>query len=225
MISIGDVLYLQHDENKVTVIQRFKCKVMNVEGDTFYTDYPVDEATNRVAYFKTDDEVSASFIQRDTKVNYQFTTRVVGRHKDQIPLLVWEKPSAEEMSSEQRREYVRVDTLLDVAVHSIDETFHPFVTQTLDISGGGCSIVTPHEHMFRGGTKLDLWFSIPDDKKKENHPIRLTGRVVRDNLETGSGPLATSIQFHQILEADRQKIVRYTFARQLELRKRKFEDG
>ncbi|MFB4163439.1 flagellar brake domain-containing protein [Alteribacillus sp. JSM 102045] len=72
-------------------------------------------------------QLSAWFIGTDQAV-YSFETEGKGRQKDKIKVILISDPGRI-----QRRNYVRIDASIDVAVHPLNNDFSPFLTSTLDI--------------------------------------------------------------------------------------------
>ncbi|MGL4523858.1 MAG: flagellar brake protein [Bacilli bacterium] len=222
MLSIGDTLHLQKEEGEI--VTRYKCKVMNIDEKNIFTDYPVDEATGKICFFMTDQKFMGSFLTKTDKVNYTFMTFVVGRVKENnIPMLMLSRPSEEGLSKEQRREFVRVEAFLPVAVHpdvSIKGSFPQFTSQTIDLSAGGCAVITKKEKILTKNMQLMVYIAVPDEKKNEIYYMKINARVVRDAVPYTNRQFLVSIAFCDMNEAERQKLVRYSFARQLEARKK-----
>ncbi|HWI06858.1 MAG TPA: PilZ domain-containing protein [Solirubrobacteraceae bacterium] len=110
----------------------------------------------------------------------------------------------------QRREYVRVDAVLDVAVASAGEP-DGRTAIAVNISGSG-AVVSQLEGL-APGDPVDLWLRLAAAEP----PVMVSGRIVR---ETDQHLLA--VHFEQLATADRERIVHYVFARQrLELQRMK----
>ena len=110
----------------------------------------------------------------------------------------------------QRREYVRVDAVLDVAVAPAGDADRRTAV-AVNISGSGA--VVSHLEGLAPGDRVDLWLRLAPHEPQ----IMVGGRVVR---ETGEHLLA--VHFEQLAAADRERIVHYVFERQrLELQRMK----
>lgn len=158
--------------------------------------------------------ITGRFI-RDGAV-YEF--RAVYREHRLQPLPVWIVSPAFDIAKVQRRSFYRIETYLPVTLQ-IDPGSLPeqpklaaVNLQSKDISGGGIRVIT--KALFDVGTGVLLEFSLPGKM-----PIRTRGRVVRSEA---SAPESTihwvSIEFMDIDEHDRKKIVSFVFKKQLEQR-------
>ncbi|WP_164917227.1 flagellar brake domain-containing protein [Clostridium sp. JN-9] len=142
---------------------------------------------------------------------YKFKTIVTGRKRDNIYVILLKYPS--NIVKIQRRNYVRIETLIDVNCTLADDTkktdiFDAVVT---DISGGGLKIVTK-KHL-RMGSNLIINLPI----KEEN--LVLKGRVVRHELNVDKKHVC-GIAFKDMLNENREKIIRYIFELMREQRKK-----
>jgi len=91
-----------------------------------------------------------------------------------------------------------------------------FVATTVDISGGGLSMITDSSLHLQAEDELECWLLVPFRNGNIEH-IPFIGAVVRTKpVQQG---LMVMMRIAEISESDRQKIVRYVFERQIELRK------
>lgn len=125
------------------------------------------------------------------------TGRVVGRADGGgVPLV---RIALDESSVIQRREFVRVDTTVEVDVRVHGEQYR---ASTLDLSGAGARVAV------QGGLELDqnavvtLVLYLPDSPS-----IEARGVVVRVD---GDGVFA--FHFIEIAQRDQERVVRYVFA-------------
>jgi PilZ domain len=108
----------------------------------------------------------------------------------------------------QRRDFVRVDTALEVRLwHCDDEddpiqALEPVESHTISLSGGGM-LVADASGFYLGQT---FWFELP---LPDSHVVQGRGRFVRDAGEDRLGG-----QIEQITEKSRDRLVRYVFERQ-----------
>lgn len=214
MLNVGDtlILELKHSEER----DKFKCRVVDIRGSQIAIDYPVNEKTSRTGFFLEGTQFKASFIAKDSAV-YMFDTEVQARKKLNIPVLILDYPDKDEFVKIQRREFVRVDTAIDVAIHPPNNEFQPFTTITADISAGGVAIYLPERHRIRQGMKLKAWFVLPL-QNGEYHYLKVDCSVIRvipGEKERDKAPL----KFEDIKEAERQLFLRLCFDRQLSMRK------
>lgn len=218
LLNIGDTIYLELDDEKDEVKQRFKCRLVDRVKEFLFIDYPINEITKRAGFFHDGTQFRASFIGQDQAV-YLFETQLRGRKKGNIPMLVLVDPGKEKYIRIQRRQYVRVDTSVDVAVHPMNDEFSPFVTVTADISGGGIALLLPNKHKLPEGKEIYCYICLHMQSGEIKY-IRATCHVIRIVQPKDSPRAKASIQFMEINEHDRQTIIRYCFERQLYLRKK-----
>src|SRR5690606_3509678 len=143
MLNIGDQLILELKNTEEE--EKFKCKVVEMKNDYLFIDYPISLKTNRTAFFIDGTQFKCSIVTKDNSV-YYFETEIKSRVKREIPMLMISYPGDNQLIKIQRRQYVRIETAVDVAVHSLHGEFTPFVTVTDDISAGGAAIIVP-EHI------------------------------------------------------------------------------
>ncbi|WP_052738048.1 flagellar brake protein [Bacillus sp. SA1-12] len=119
----------------------------------------------------------------------------------------------------QRREYVRVDTTLDVAVHPLENEFLPFSAVTADISAGGAAILIPNSTQLSQDQELVIWFSLPFQDENIDY-IKVEAKILRlipaENVRFYKVPL----QFKNIDELTRQKLIRFCFQQQIQMRRK-----
>ena len=147
---------------------------------------------------------------------YQF--RVVYREHRLLPLPVWVVSPAYDITKVQRRSFYRIETYLPVTLQadpgSLPENLKAAAVnlQSKDISGGGVRVIS--KTLFDVGTGVLLEFSLPGKM-----PIRTRGKVVRSEASAPESSIHwVSIEFTDIDEHDRKKIVSFVFKKQLEQR-------
>ncbi len=217
MLNIGDTLYLDIEDEKEEK-QSFKCRLVDKVQEYFFIDFPINIQTKKVGFFHDGTQFAASFIGKDQAV-YSFQTQLVGRKKGRIPMLIIRDPGRDKYIRIQRRQHVRVDASVDVAVHPTDTEFTPFVSVTADISGGGLALVLPRNHSIPVGRDILCWLSLPLQTGEIKY-VQALCHVIRIIPTKDSPREKASIQFTKINENDRQTIIRFVFERQLYLRKK-----
>ena len=103
----------------------------------------------------------------------------------------------------QRRDYVRVDVALPVTYEPMGASGWTAETNTLNISAGGFLLSEPE------GLRLGEQMHFTIDLGGEEEPLVVWGEAVR---ETSGGALG--IQFLQLSDKDRERLVRWVFARE-----------
>ncbi len=148
------------------------------------------------------------------EVAYKFSSQVLREDLNgQVPLLIIKRP--ERIERHQRRNWVRMRTTLTVHCAAArllqpEEEATLLTGKILDLSGGG--ILLEVETDCRPGDQLLLTIHLPDGEMK------CLGEVRRILGKDGSH--AYGIQFLLIGEKDRDRIVRYIFQMQRNLRQK-----
>jgi c-di-GMP-binding flagellar brake protein YcgR len=153
----------------------------------------------------------------DEKATYSFETEVSDRDMGVGPTISTARPLS--IKRTQRRNFVRLDSNLSLVFNIIsdelDEAGKPLKGLTLDISGGG--------------TRFESNLSLPEGIVLEmniNLPrigtVSALGKVVRTTATKNSVKkhYIIGVQFMIIEEKERDKIIRYIFDKQRELRQR-----
>lgn len=212
-IKLGTSLILEaYDEESN---ERFKCKVIEQQDNMLYIDYPVSTETHRTAFLIEGTRFRVTFVD-ELKVGYAFKTRVVGRKKGNIPTIQLVLPKDEEFQKIQRREYVRVETPVDVAVFR-NEQFSQYVAE--DISAGGLAIVVSSLTEFQALERVELTIALPFENRAEGvRYVETTAEVIR--IFERDGIFIVPMRFTETDEIDKQLIIRFCFERQLQMRKK-----
>ena len=127
-------------------------------------------------------------------------------------------PSPEEFLKIQRREYVRVETKVDVSIE-FDGQFTPLITE--DLSAGGLAVILNRSVNFREGDEVKLTIVLPYSNGDIKY-VHTTAIIVRA-FEKDEVRIA-SIQFTDTDDIDKQHIVRFCFERQLLVRKKELNE-
>jgi c-di-GMP-binding flagellar brake protein YcgR len=136
-------------------------------------------------------------------------------------MLILSYPGDEHLVKIQRRQYVRVETTADVAVHPTNSEFKPFTTVTDDISAGGAAILINDKHGILAGQTLQLWVVLPM-QSGEIHYLKVKSKVVR-LIPLDDSRMKASLQFVDMSPQDRQLFLRFSFDRQLLMKKKGLE--
>lgn len=216
MIQIGDLLTLEvrHAEQ----IEKFKCRLVDRKGNTLFIDYPISLRTNKTAYLFDGTHLSATFIGQDGTSVYLFESEIIGRVKNNIPMLLLAYPGEERLLKIQRRSYVRIEAAVDIAIHPMNGEFPPFTALTDDISAGGAAVLIPKGMQLQQGMMIKTWFVLIL-QNGEYHYLTLSSRVIRviDYNETRD---KLSLQFIEISNMERQLLLRFCFEKQLQNKKK-----
>ncbi|HBQ86553.1 MAG TPA: hypothetical protein DER33_00415 [Syntrophomonas sp.] len=142
-------------------------------------------------------------------MTYAFSTAVMGRKWQNIPLLVIKKPDT--FIKIQRRNYMRLPIKLESYFRVVGDESDFKKAETLNISGGGALIIT--EEAIEEGQNIEFELYIPN-----RNPFFCLAKVVR-LLERGTekgGKNKAAIEYCDIAESKRDKIINYIFEKQRE---------
>jgi c-di-GMP-binding flagellar brake protein YcgR len=142
-------------------------------------------------------------------MSYAFHAEVTGRKNKGIPMLKLTYPGDDQLIKIQRREFVRVETAIDVAV-DFGGYYQQFIAE--DISAGGIALNIGQVDSFEGTESVGLTIVLPfvnDDIKY----IKTNAKAVR--IWEKDDRRIASMQFSNIDTTDRQNIIRFCFERQL----------
>ncbi|MBM7661224.1 c-di-GMP-binding flagellar brake protein YcgR [Bacillus mesophilus] len=216
MINIGDTIILE-PKNSIEN-EKYRCKLVEKKGELIYIDYPVSMDTGKTAFLLEGHQLKGSFVGKDNTV-YLFETEVKARVKNDIPMIVLSYPGEEQLVRIQRRQFVRVDTSVDIAAHPIKGEFTPFVTITSDISAGGAALILPPNGKIKPGTIFNCWVTLPM-QSGDYHYLVLKSKAIRiipgRNEERDKMP----IEFVDISNSDRQLLIRFSFETQINFKRK-----
>ncbi|SFA46307.1 c-di-GMP-binding flagellar brake protein YcgR, contains PilZNR and PilZ domains [Parageobacillus thermantarcticus] len=217
MLKVGDTLTLEPMEGEG---EQYKSKVEEIGESYIHIDYPVHTKTGKTVFLLNGMQFKASFIGDDNGL-YLFETEVIGKVRQPIPMVVLSYPGTDKLVRVQRRRYVRVEANADVAIHPLQQEFTPFTTMTTDISAGGAAIVLPQQQQTQlvPGMVVETWLALAM-RSGEYHYLKLKAKIVRIFQAENSDVYKASLQFFDVSPQDRVLLIRYSFERQLEMRKK-----
>lgn len=219
MLKVGidlmlEPLHVSDEEEK----ESYRCKVADVKDGQVFIDYPVNIKSNRTTLLVDDTELMAEFIDPTAaSAVYLFSTKVIGRVKQSIPMLVLQDPGVNNYQRIQRRKFVRVSTAVDVALHL--EGHPPFTAVTTDLSAGGLAIPVPRGMNIEEGDQGRVFLSIPF-QSGDHHYFEVTGEVVRMRKEEANNRIIASFQINDLSGIEQQLLMRFCFERQIILKRK-----
>lgn len=210
-LKIGTMLILEPTYTER--VEKFRCKVVEQKDGVIYIDYPINTMTKKTVFLIDGAQFRVTF-NDESKQSFAFNTEVLGRKKGNIPMIMLSCPPDDECIKIQRREFVRVETPVDVAVEC-DNCFTQLVAD--DISAGGVLLILTKPVNFKEGDTVRLTIVLP----YMNNEIRYvqTDALVVTIFERDNRTFA-SLQFTDTDDIDKQYIVRFCFERQLQIRKK-----
>ncbi|MCS7462443.1 flagellar brake domain-containing protein [Paenibacillus doosanensis] len=214
--KVNQILHIQINSiDEEEAKQEYKSRIADIKDRVISMEVPINEHTGRLKRLFAGDEMSAYFLTDGGIKNY-FTTSVLGFSDDVIRLVHIKKPEPETITKVQRRNFLRVPAELDIAVTYSEQL--QFVAVTEDVGGGGVSFLCDGYIPLAAQQTVQCWLLIQYKNGILEH-VSFKGELVRIKpLETGRQ--LVMLQFAEITDRDRQKIIRYCFERQLEFRKR-----
>jgi c-di-GMP-binding flagellar brake protein YcgR len=212
LLSIGTIIVIDKDFTKDS--EKFKSKVVDIGDGFVMIDYPTHIETGRTAFFMDGTQLHVTFID-NAKMSYAFRTEVGGRLNQGIPMIKLSYPGDDQLIKIQRREFVRVESAIDIAVEK-DGRFTQYVAA--DLSAGGVALTLLNADAFKENELLTLTIVLPF----MNHEIKYVNadaRVIR--VWKKEDRLIASLQFETINQIERQYVIRFCFERQLQMRNEK----
>lgn len=155
---------------------------------------------------------------------YEAETEVLGHSRTEPPFVFLAAPTV--WRKVQLRNYVRVQATLPVACRRVEEDGQEgeaFQAETQDISGGGLRLIL--KSPLKAGAALQVLLHLPEGPVFAGGKVEWVGIPGGQPLMEGetvkSGePVVAGIRFTEIDERDRDRIVRFVFQRQAEMRRK-----
>ncbi|MFS0672689.1 flagellar brake protein [Ornithinibacillus sp. 179-J 7C1 HS] len=220
-MKIGVFLIIEAYSLETNSIEKYRCKIIDMNSKYIYVDYPVHLKTKKTSEaFRSGSKMNVEYIGNDQSV-YRFKTEVKDRKRGKIPTLALLKPKDDDVERIQRRQYVRVDAAIDAAIHSKENHFAPFTTVTVDISGGGISIILPKGMSIQEEENIYIYLVLPM-LSGEYYYLDLSGEIVRI-IQNENNANTASVKLVSLSEQDKQTIIRYCFEKQREARQKELQ--
>lgn len=214
--KIGTYVFLQiaddRDHNKR---EEYKARITDVDQVSYAIEIPINEKTGQLKRLRVGDIVAAYYMSEGGIKNY-FDSTVIGYSEDAIKQVIIQKPDPNHINKVQRRNYLRVPADLDVAISVKDDQLC-MVCVTEDISGGGLSFFYKGSYEFVDQKELDCWLLLHYRDQSVEH-VNFICNIIRVKRMDNDSQLVM-VNITDIHNSDRQKIMRFCFERQLELRK------
>jgi len=211
LLKVGLPLTLRR--RQINTFEEYRCKILDINNSVIYIDYPIHAKTNKTVFLPDHVPLEVFFVG-DSDQAFTFKTEVVGRELAPIPKILLQLPEKENFNKIQRRQFVRIDKAVDVAVHPLAGEFQPFTTITEDISAGGASILIPKDLPVEKDHCILVWVSLPM-QSGTYHYLNFQARIIRI-IEKNKAKNSASIQFIDVKEHDIQKLIRFCFEAQVQ---------
>ncbi|NWO12281.1 flagellar brake protein [Virgibacillus sp.] len=197
---------------------QYRCKLIDKNEQYIFIDFPVNIKSKKTAVFAKGTVFEVTFVG-DDEVIYKFRSKLITKIKGKIPSLAIQKP--DNVHRIQRRNFIRVETAVDVAVHSDQNLFPPFITVTNDVGAGGLSLIVPKNQSILGEI-AELWLVLPMSKGAFLYP-NIRAKLVHQKKENNKITIA-SFQFLTLDTKMEQFLIRFCFEKQREARKKQLFD-
>ncbi|MCC3373488.1 flagellar brake protein [Cohnella sp. REN36] len=191
-----------------------RSRLADMDESSLHLEIPLDERAGRLRRLEVGEGLSLTYFTSEG-VRHQFVTEVVGFRRETVPLVTVRKPSPEEITREQRRNFLRVEAQLELAVRLGDRL--RFTALTEDVGGGGLSFRCDRKWPLTPNTAANCWLLLSYRDGSVSH-AQFEGEVVRV-VPAEPHHLVVMMRFKDIQDNDQQKIIRYCFERQLDMRK------
>jgi len=187
----------------------YDSRVEDIEGDILHVSMPTEKGVT--VPLKPNTRLHISYVMDRGRLS--FKSQVTDRYMDPIPMLKIVRPDV--LFREELRSFFRVDTRIPVKILvDVDEgeaiTQKLFEAKILDLSGGGCRVFT--EAPIKRGDVFEVFFQGSMEKLDS---VKVEARRIskrEEHLEIGS-------EFYDISQNERDKVIKYVFKRQVEMRK------
>ncbi len=206
---------------------RIKLIKIGIKGDSSYSSQVLDIIgqerfivsgpiyRNGLVMMHKNEKIKVSYIVEE-KGRYAFNARILGREINNIYKLEIQKIS--DIRRYQQRKYYRLSISLPVTkLFSVKKGNAEEILiedcRTKDISGSGMRLYSNFKH--NTGDIIRCKFKI------QNHPIDVKGKVLRvDKIDTFDFNYSLGIEFMDLDERDRDKIIKFIFLKERLLRRK-----
>lgn len=212
MMEIGDLVMLSNSEDR-----QGRSKVTAVTNRLIWIEAPSEVATLKTFILSDHEEVSFYFFKEKGKL-FGFDTVIVERQNDPLrgQRYALKRPSDDQIERIQRRQFVRVPQMLDVAVHPHKTQFDPFTTVTLDLSAGGMMILSD-QLPIQKEEEVEMTFILPTGDGISS-TLDVIAELVRIDRREERYELA--FQFTMIPDRSRELVLRHCYQMQMKSSRR-----
>lgn len=217
--EIGQFLDLLVPEG--TFKGQYQCQIQDIDKRWLHIDIPINIDNSVPVLLPEGTRVTVAYTDsRETPC--QFDSIVEGNLFRKAHLIAIKVPKKEDILRTQRREYVRVPVTLPVELLVMElesRKLHNLPCTTQNLSGGGLCVILRHDHPVRTGDLVGVQFQFRVDGKRCDIVTKARALKVQASPDHRFRKVC-SLQFVDIKESDRKRIVQFVFQRQIELRER-----
>lgn len=177
----------------------YKSNIQNVDSNSISISIPTKEG-QYIPLRKSDKVEVLYYLENDI---YKFNTVVLDRKIDTIPIIMLAHP--EKVIKVQRRKFVRVPVICDMEcfIMQNNKKQSSLKAVLVDLSGGGMRIKVSDK--LKLGDKITAYIPIEDEQ------VQIKGEVVRVDKDDISKLNICGINFVEIDERIREKIIKFIF--------------
>lgn len=218
VIRIGELLKI-HPQTSMKIkdyTRIYKVRVEDISDDTITVSAPITNGT--IVPMRRGMRLILGISKEDAL--YGFYTEIVDRRGGQVPVLVVKRsPTSRRI---QRRRYVRINGEIPIELKIVKWPDAPAPAPKLErssiyeknISGGGMLIVT--KEALKRGTMLQILMEFPAGR------VKVMGEVRRVQKNEETEQYEVGVAFLDLNEKDRDKVVKYVYNRQIEMKRKGF---
>jgi c-di-GMP-binding flagellar brake protein YcgR len=205
--SIGQLLRVRMQDNDSDV---YRSKLVESSSEYYFIDIPIHLVSDTSIVNIPSKNIWIEFSAVDGAL-CRFQSKVTGIVNEPVPMWKIQRPHSDAIYREQRREFLRVFADIPVTLEFAGQQGRvEHIVFTRDISGGGLGLLLPKEINLRVGSTVRTRFEL----SRDDTAIDVRCMVVRVSERNDLGVAVGSLQFLDLSEASRQKIIQYTFWRQ-----------
>ncbi|MGB8955995.1 MAG: flagellar brake domain-containing protein [Tumebacillaceae bacterium] len=215
---IGQNIQLEVSDGYYT--GRYSARVQDMEKASFHIELPMRSESKVPTSLPDGTAVHIRYRAVDGAL-CSFATTVIGRLDKPIKMLILKRPGYSQIHRQQRREFLRVPLAATLDLVYMDSQSKQIITTKAlgsDISGGGISFCIKQGLPLQANDIIGFSFSLPIEGK--GYGITGKARVIRIAPPNEAGNKMVSLKFFELSEPDRQRIIQYSFKRQIELREK-----
>lgn len=196
--KLGQQVKIKYHVSAIQAIE-VECKLIRSEDDRICFHFP-NKDLDLAKYFQEGNEIEVSLITRMGPRTYDSIV-LYSPLEDEFTVEYYD-----DISKEQRRQYIRTDLICDLMLYKDKETLK---TETINISGGGLRFIAKQDF-----TIGDIWeFSLYIPKRHAS--VRGSGEVIHMFKRENNSNFAV-IEFQHIKEMERSRIIRAGFEAEAE---------
>jgi c-di-GMP-binding flagellar brake protein YcgR len=191
----------------------YTTRIADIGDDYVKIEIPFKAGTSNLISLPTGTKIVVSY--SFSKGQFSFETQVLHTQDDNIPLFVLKKPDIGNIERLQRRNYLRVPVEAEISVQTVTDKFTSY---TEDVSGGGVSLYC-NEDLKLNSNEPCQCILILHFRNGSVSQVSFTGKVVRIKKTSGKMLQWISIKIDRIADSDQQKIIRFCFEKQIDMKK------